>query len=346
MKRFHEYFAQTDQEYPVTIYCDHSLPLEKLCLLLKRYDVRDCAFDSIKKNQATPKELPGLAFGDVYIFKAVLGEAPRSAYVLLQEIAANFTPGWQIAVDLGEGRDVKEPAKQKVQAFTGTVPGSLEGEDKTDYASSLYGRGRIDAAMREAQARAKAKAAKKTEVKFLTAHDTLAEMGIPKRKGVYLCKHDGETVTVLEMIGADFDRSDVVFAASVPEINAIAPQTPDATFDEFNTPMSANDTLFATLGTMGIQCDEAGIEGDGDRVMVPLVCGATINIDQMLKLAAEAPEWHVEVTCTTGSFTDNGAGCLALIFTHQANVAKEIQIEIPTLANWDEHVPTSAVPGF
>lgn len=345
MKRFHEYFSQTDQEFPVTIYSDHNLAdhMDKLRLILMRYDVRDCEFDSIRKNQVSPKELPGLAFGDVYVIKAVLGVEPRSAEVLFKDIAANFQPGWKISVDVGGGRNAKNASKAKVQAFTGTVPGSLDVEDDTDYSKSLYGRNRIEDAMREAEARAKAKAAKKTEVKFLTAHDTLSEMGIPKRKGVYLCSHDGERVTVLEMIDADFDRGEIAFAASVPEIQALAPEIPDTTFDQFDLPMSADDTLFATLGCLGLECDESGIESDGDRVMVPLVCGATVDLTKLMKLAVEAPEWHVEIQAVTGGSTDNGAGCLALIFTHSASAAQEIEVTIPSLDNWDEHVPSDAV---
>ena len=343
MKRLQEYVALADEEYPLTIYCDHNLAdhLERLNLLLVRYKVRECTFDSIKKNQTQPKELPGLAFGDVYVIKAVLGAEPRSAMVLVRELASNFQPGWQFSVEIGEGKTAKKADQNKGEAFTGTVPGSLKADNAQD-GSVLYGRSRIEAAMKEAEARAKAKASKKTVVKFMAAHDTLAEMGIVRRRGVYLCEHDGQDLKVVEMVGPDFDRSGIEFAASPTEIQALIPPPAPATFDEYDIPMDPHTALLAVLANAGLQVSADDIYSDGDTVKIALSCGESVNVQQMVQLSVEAPDWTIEVTSTTGTETDNGAGCVLLVFTR---VQAPAAIELPAtdLSDWDDHVPAGAV---
>lgn len=343
MKRLQEYVALADDEFPITIYADHNLAdhMERLKLVLLRYNVRDVSFDSIKKNQTTPKELPGLTFGDVYVIKAVLGSEPRSAMVLVREIASNFQPGWNISVEIGEGRNAKTAAaKDKIEAFTGTVPGSLKADNSVD-GSVLYGRSRIEAAMKEAEARAKAKAAKKTVVKFIAAHDTLAEMGIMRRRGIYVCEHDGQDLKVLDMVGPQFDRSGLDYAASVPEIQALIPAPPPATFDEYDIPSDSFTTLLAALGSMNLEVAPDAIVADDNVVKIPLSCGQNLSTQQMLQLAVEAPEWNVEVQAVTGGDTDNGAGCLMLLFTKGGAPAELPQADL-SLGGWDDHVPMGA----
>lgn len=345
MKRLQEYVALSDEEYPLTIYCDRNLGdhLERLSLLLTRYKVRELSFDSIKKNQTKPKELPGLAFGDVYVIKGMLGAEPRSAMVLVRELAANFQPGWQFSVEIGEGKNAKKADIEKGEAFTGTVPGTHK-NDKTEDGSVLYGRSRIEAAMKEAEARAKAKAARKTIVKFMAAHDTLAEMGIVRRRGVYLCEHDGQDLKVLEMIDASFDRSGMEFAASPAEIQALIPAPAPATFDEFDMPSDPHTTLLSVLGKLGLQVAPDDIYSDGETVKIPLSCGQTLSTAQMIELAVEAPDWAIEVTAVTGGETDNGAGCLLLVFSKaQAQAAIQLPPAELSLSDWDDHVPAGAV---
>lgn len=336
MKRLQEYVALADDEYPITIYADHNLAdhMDRLKLVLLRYNVRECTFDSIKKNQTSPAELPGLTFGDVYVVKAILGSEPRSAMVLVREIASNFQPGWNISVEIGEGRNAKTSStKDKIEAFTGTVPGSLKADNSVD-GSVLYGRSRIEAAMKEAEKRAKAKAAKKTTIKFIAAHDTLAEMGIARRRGLYLCEHDGSVLSVLQSIGDQFDRAGLDFVASPAEIQALLPEPAPATFDEYDIPMDPFTSLLSVLGHSGMQVAQDAIIADDNVVKIPLACGQGVDVHQLMTLTTEAPDWNIEVQ-TEGE-------CLVLVFTKSGPPAEAPKPEFNVGDDWDSHVPHGA----